>query len=236
MRAHDLKVIGVEALLRWHHPTQGLILPERFIPVAEETGLIDVIGLWVLQEACRQHARWRAEGLAGLTMAVNVAPRQLRSALLVEHVREAMACNGLGAGELELEITESAAMHDPELSIERLHALRKLGVSIAIDDFGTGYSSLAYLRRLPLQVLKLDRAFVADVESDSNDAAISIATLALAHGLGLRVIAEGVETVGQRDLMLAHDCDLLQGYLFGKPLPAEFWSEKWLAERDRLAE
>lgn len=235
VRANDLKVVGVEALLRWHHPTQGLILPERFIPVAEETGLIDVIGLWVLQEACGQHARWREEGLAGLTMAVNVAPRQLRSALLVEHVREAMARNGLGEGELELEITESAAMHDPELSIERLHALRKLGVSIAIDDFGTGYSSLAYLRRLPLQVLKLDRAFVAEVESDSNDAAISIATLALAHGLGLRVIAEGVETAGQRDLMLAHDCDLLQGYLFGKPQPAEFWSQKWLAERNRFA-
>ncbi|HRD33781.1 MAG TPA: EAL domain-containing protein [Rhodocyclaceae bacterium] len=236
VRAHDQKVMGVEALLRWQHPVHGLILPERFIPIAEETGLIDVIGLWVLQEACRQHACWRAEGFRGLSMAVNVAPRQLRSAQLVEQVRAAMADNGLGEGDLELEITESAAMHEPELSIERLHALRKLGVSIAIDDFGTGYSSLAYLRRLPLQVLKLDRAFVADVEADGNDAAISIATLALAHSLGLQVVAEGVETVGQRDLMVAHDCDLLQGYLFGRPRPASFWSEKWLAERDRAVD
>ncbi|QRJ65713.1 EAL domain-containing protein [Azospira restricta] len=222
-------VRGVEALIRWRHPERGLVPPLTFIPIAEETGAIEAIGAWVLEEACRQKAAWRAAGMPALRIAVNLSAQQLRSSTLVAQVRAAMEAYGIGPGELELEITESAAMEDPERAIGRLEALRGLGVELAIDDFGTGYSSLAYLKMLPIDTLKLDRAFVRDIETDENDAAISAATLALARNLGLKVVAEGVENEAQREFLSRHGCELLQGYLFGRPEPAAVWTERWQA-------
>lgn len=216
----DCRTCGFEALVRWRHPVQGLIPPLKFIPITEETGLIVALGAWVLDEACRQLAIWKTRGLAAGRMAVNLSAHQLRSPELVSQVRETMTRHGIGRGELELEVTESVAMDNPERAIGQLKALRAVGVELAIDDFGTGYSSLAYLKLLPIQTLKLDRAFVRDIETDENDAAISAATLALARNLGLKVVAEGVETETQRDFLAAHQCDILQGYLFSKPLPA----------------
>jgi diguanylate cyclase (GGDEF)-like protein/PAS domain S-box-containing protein len=215
------EIVGVEALVRWRHPRHGWVPPLKFIPVAEEAGLIEALGDWVLDAACGQLAAWKREGLGGLRMAVNLSARQLRSARLVEQVRACIERHGIGGAELELEITETAAMDDPERAIGQFEALRALGVRLAIDDFGTGYSSLAYLKNLPIQSLKLDRSFVRDIETDANDAAISAATVALAHTLGLEVVAEGVETPGQADFLArVHGCDILQGYLFGRPEPA----------------
>ena len=225
------RVHGVEALVRWHHPERGLIPPLKFIPIAEETGVIEALGAWVLDEACRQLAAWRTEGLTPLRMAVNLSAHQLRSPDLVAQVQATIARHGIRPGELELEVTESAAMNDPERAIAQLKALRDLGVELAIDDFGTGYSSLAYLKLLPIHTLKLDRAFVRDIETDENDAAISAATLALAHNLGLKVVAEGVETEAQRRFLTEHHCDYLQGYLFGKPEPASELSARWKKTR-----
>ena len=216
------RICGVEALIRWHHPQRGMLSPLIFIPIAEETGLIEPIGAWVLDEACRQLAAWREAGITGIRMAVNLSAHQLRASDLTELVRQTVARHALQEGELELEITESVAMTHPERAIGQLQALRALGVRLAIDDFGTGYSSLAYLKNLPIQTLKLDRSFVRDIETDANDAAICAATLALAHTLGLKVVAEGIETKAQHDfLSIVHRCDYLQGYLFGKPAPAD---------------
>jgi len=217
---HNSHVCGVEALVRWRHPERGLIFPLTFIPLAEETGLIEALGEWVLEEACRQLATWRAEGIKAMSVAVNLSAYQLRSPTLVERVGAIMLKHGIEEGELELEVTESAAMDNPEMAIGQLSALRRLGIRLAIDDFGTGYSSLAYLKLLPIQALKVDRTFVKDIESDANDAAICAATIALAHNLGLEVVAEGVETEAQREFLAEHKCDYLQGYLFSKPLPA----------------
>ncbi len=218
---NDGCVVGVEALVRWRHPRDGLVSPAVFIPVAEETGLILPLGEWVLDEACRQLRAWRDHGIDGLTMAVNLSAHQLHSPLLLSHVAQALVRHGLAGADLELEVTESVAMHDPDASIRQLRALRDLGVRLSIDDFGTGYSSLSYLKLLPIHTLKLDQSFVRDIETDSNDVAICTATIALAHSLGLAVIAEGVETEAQRQLLAAHRCDFMQGYLFSRPLPAE---------------
>jgi len=221
VRAHDHSMFGVEALARWHHPVLGDIPPLKFIPVAEESGLIEALGAWVLDEACRQLRLWQDQGIAGIRMAINLSAQQLRSPVLVESVDALLRRHGLKGNDLELEITESVAMENPERAIGQLQGLRDLGIQLAIDDFGTGYSSLAYLKRLPIQVLKLDRTFVRDIETDESDAEISAATLALAHNLGLKVIAEGVETEAQRDFLVRHQCDYLQGYLFSRPLAAE---------------
>jgi predicted signal transduction protein with EAL and GGDEF domain len=220
VRAADGRCFGVEALVRWRHPERGDVSPLQFIPIAEESGLIDILGTWVLEEACRQLGAWRRAGIGGLRMAVNLSAHQLRTQSLVRRVADALERHGLKGEDLELEITESAAMENPECAIDQLQALRELGVQLAIDDFGTGYSSLAYLKRLPIQVLKLDRSFVRDIEIDRSDADISAASLALAHNLGLKVVAEGVETPGQRDFLVRHGCDYLQGYLYSRPLPA----------------
>jgi diguanylate cyclase (GGDEF)-like protein/PAS domain S-box-containing protein len=225
--ARDGGVRGVEALARWRHPQHGMVPPLKFIPIAEEAGLIETLGAWVLEAACRQLAAWRAVGIDRVRMAVNLSAHQLRSSHLVGQVRDCIARYGLQPGDLELEVTESVAMENPERAVSQLQALRDLGVMLAIDDFGTGYSSLAYLKLLPIQVLKLDRAFVRDIETDANDAAISAATLALARSLGLAVVAEGVETAAQRDFLAAHGCDYLQGYLFGRPEPAATWTAAW---------
>ncbi|HMX15874.1 MAG TPA: EAL domain-containing protein [Rhodocyclaceae bacterium] len=223
----DGRTRGMEALLRWRHPRRGMVSPMTFIPIAEETGVIIPLGLWVLDEACRQLAAWRADGIVDLRVAVNLSAQQLRSPDLIDDVRNTLAKHGLGAGDLELEVTETTAMTDPERAIGQLKALRDLGVDLAIDDFGTGYSSLAYLKLLPIQTLKLDRAFVCDIETDDNDAAISGATVALAHSLDLRVVAEGIETEGQGAFLRHHGCDMLQGYLYGRPEPGTAWSERW---------
>ncbi len=218
--ARDGKIFGFEALARWHHPALGDIPPLKFISIAEESGQIEALGCWVLEEACRQLGAWRVEGIKGLRMAVNLSAQQLRSPGLVQFVDAVLKRHGLKGGDLELEITESVAMENPKRAIGQLQALRDLGIQLAIDDFGTGYSSLAYLKRLPIQVLKLDRTFVRDIETDPSDAEISAATLALAHNLGLTVVAEGVETEAQREYLLQHQCDFMQGYLFSKPLSA----------------
>ena len=217
----DGRCVGIEALARWNHPVLGEISPLKFIPIAEESGLIEALGSWVLDEACRQLSAWRADGIKSLRMAVNLSAQQLRSPGLVQSVDAVLKRHGLKGSDLELEITESVAMENPERAIGQLQALRDLGIQLAIDDFGTGYSSLAYLKRLPIQVLKLDRTFVRDIETDPSDAEISAATLALAHNLGLKVIAEGVETEAQRAYLILHQCDFMQGYLFSEPLPAE---------------
>jgi len=221
VRSEDNVISGFEALIRWRHPVHGLVPPDKFIPITEETGFIHSLGEWVLNEACRQLSEWRSKGYAIVPMAVNLSVKQLQSASLVELVSRIMKAHDIRRDELELEITETAAMHDPEFAVEQLTALRRLGVTLAIDDFGTGYSSLAYLKRLPIQTLKLDRTFVRDIEFNLNDAEICAATLALAHNLGLEVVAEGVETKNQQDFLLDHRCDYLQGYLFSRPVVAK---------------
>jgi diguanylate cyclase (GGDEF)-like protein/PAS domain S-box-containing protein len=210
---------SLEALLRWRHPEKGLILPGQFIPVAEESRLIIPLGKWVIEEACRQSAEWRDRYGIALPVSINVSMHQLYSIGLHDQVRALRDHYNLNEGSLRFEITESTAMDNPELAIEQLWRFRDAGIELAIDDFGTGYSSLAYLKKLPIHTLKLDRTFVDDISRDDNDEAISAATVALAHNLGLNVVAEGVETEAQQDFLIAHGCDFLQGYLYSHPLP-----------------
>jgi diguanylate cyclase (GGDEF)-like protein len=212
------RIVGVEALVRWRHPTQGVVPPLRFIPLAEETGMIEQIDLWVLGEACRQAASWRAQGLPPLRVSVNLSARQFQQAGLAARVRAALEHSGLPPSCLEIEITESTVMRDTEEAAGVLRSLKALGVALSIDDFGTGYSSLSYLKTFPLDVLKIDRSFVADVIFDANDAAITRAIIALAHSLNLEAVAEGVETPEQAAFLKENGCDELQGYLFSKPV------------------
>ncbi|NDP47822.1 MAG: EAL domain-containing protein [Sulfuriferula multivorans] len=214
-------IISLEALVRWQHPVKGLIPPDKFIPIAEETGFIEPLGLWVLNEALHQLALWRASGIATtVRMGINLSVHQLRMHALPETIGNLLVQHQLTPPDLELEITESAAMQNPQVTTEILGRLRAMGVELAIDDFGTGYSSLSYLKLLPIHRLKLDRSFVRDIEHDPNDAAICSATIAMAHSLSLSVVAEGVETHAQRDFLGTLGCDILQGYLFSRPLPA----------------
>jgi diguanylate cyclase (GGDEF)-like protein/PAS domain S-box-containing protein len=213
------RIIGAEALLRWHHPELGMVGPDRFIPIAEESGLIIPLGDWVLQRACTLLHAWRAPGLSHLRLAVNLSARQCHGPGLLPHLDRMLHSHGIDPALLELEITESAAMQDPERSRALLIELRSRGIKVAIDDFGTGYSSLSYLKLFEIDRIKIDRGFVKDIESDPNDAVIVAATIALAHSLGLEVIAEGVETEAQRDFLRAKLCDEAQGYLFARPLP-----------------
>ncbi|WP_296228954.1 EAL domain-containing protein [Ralstonia sp. UBA689] len=213
------RVCGLEALIRWIHPTRGLLPPAAFIPVAEESGLIVEIGNWVLAEAAHQRAEWHARGLGDeLTIAVNVSPLQFKRGTVLPALLKLQRQYGLGSGFLELEVTESMLMEGTERTIDDLTAIRQLGVRIAIDDFGTGYSSLAYLKRLPIDLIKIDRAFVKDIDRDSDDAAICSTVVVLAHNLGVKVCAEGVEDAVQAAFLTAHKCDALQGYYFSGPL------------------
>jgi diguanylate cyclase (GGDEF)-like protein/PAS domain S-box-containing protein len=216
----DQRLIGFEALIRWRHPAQGLVAPLVFIPMAEETGLINRIGEWVLSEACRQAQAWQDAGGPALRMAINLSPRQFRQRDLVDQVCRALAASLFEPSLLELEITEGAVMDSPEKAIVLLRRLREMGVRLALDDFGTGYSSLAYLKMLPFNRLKIDRSFVSDIGVDSSDTAIATATIALAHKLGLEVIAEGIETESQRAFLAAEGCEEGQGYHFSRPIPA----------------
>jgi len=217
----DGRLVGVEALVRWNHPQQGLVSPARFIPVAEETGLIVPLGEWVLRSACVQAKAWLDAGLPPLNLAVNLASRQFREHDLAERVAAILAETGYPAGRLELEITESAIMEQGEEAIAMLRQLKGLGVSIAIDDFGTGYSSLAYLKRFPVDKLKVDRGFIRDIPEDQNDMEIAATIIAMAKNLRLKVLAEGVETEAQLAFLQVHGCETYQGYLFSRPVPAE---------------
>lgn len=212
-------VLGVEALVRWQHPTEGLLLPGAFIPLAEETGLIVPIGDIVLRKACRQTRAWQDRGLPAMRVAVNVSARQFLENSLTSQVASALKSAGLDPRWLELELTESLIMRDVEGAIERMHELKKLGVSLAIDDFGTGYSSLSTLRRFPLSRLKIDRSFIADIPSKAGDMAITSAIVSLGRTLELEVVAEGVETEEQAHFLAGAGCETLQGFLFARPLP-----------------
>ncbi|MBU6504834.1 MAG: EAL domain-containing protein, partial [Betaproteobacteria bacterium] len=216
----DGTVIGVEALVRWQHPEQGLIPPDRFIPVAESTGLIIPLGNWVLDEACRQMAQWLREGRERWSMAVNLSTLQFSHASLVHVVETTLARHALPPHHLTLEITESTAMRDVTASLRILRQLHHMGVKISIDDFGTGYSSLLYLKRLPADELKIDRGFVRDLAHDADDAAIVSAIVALGRTLNLGIVAEGVETPEQKEFLTRLGCHMLQGYLLGRPVPA----------------
>ncbi|MCE1114463.1 MULTISPECIES: putative bifunctional diguanylate cyclase/phosphodiesterase [Pseudomonas] len=226
--------IGAEALLRWEHPQHGLMLPDRFIGLAEKTGLIIPIGEWVLGEACRQMRQWLGEGRENWRIAVNLSAIQFCHAGLVDSVAQALAANGLPANRLTLEITETTAMRDADASLMVLQRLSDMGVDLSIDDFGTGYSSLMYLKRLPANELKIDRGFVRDLEQDSDDAAIVSAIVALGQALGLRIVAEGVETDRQQDFLTRLGCDSLQGYLLGQPVPAEQFISRLDARREQV--
>ncbi|MPS49449.1 EAL domain-containing protein [Methylobacillus sp.] len=214
------RIIGMEALVRWNHPEWGMVHPEKFIRVAEECNLVIPLGEWVLCEACRQISQWSRQGLEAVCISVNISARQLKSRYLFTLIDNLMMTHQIKPGMLELEITESAVMDDPEQTIPRMKELKNKGVALAIDDFGTGYSSLSYLKLLPLTRLKIDRSFVKDIETDPNDAAICAATIALARTLGLGLVAEGVETEAQLEYLRAQGCDSAQGYYFSKPLPA----------------
>jgi diguanylate cyclase (GGDEF)-like protein/PAS domain S-box-containing protein len=215
------QIIGTEALLRWQHPTKGLIAPDIFIPVAEVTGLIVPIGHWIINEACQQLARWNAEGFNNLTMAINLSARQFFQKDLLTTIKDAIAESGVLASNIEFEITESMMMMNIEETIDTLHQIKSLDVQLSIDDFGTGYSSLSYLKRFPLNKLKIDKSFIDGLPNDLDDLAIVQAIIGIAHSLNLIVIAEGVETAQQYDILTQHDCNEVQGYFLSKPLTSE---------------
>jgi EAL domain-containing protein (putative c-di-GMP-specific phosphodiesterase class I) len=218
----DGRVVGFEALLRWWHPRLGLVMPDRFIPMAESTGLIVPIGRWVLDTACATAAQWQ-EGnpAAPMTMAVNVSARQLASDDIIHDVSDALSSSGLDPARLVLEMTESALVADPDATAQRLRVLKSLGPSIAIDDFGIGFSSLSYLRQFPVDILKIDRSFVETITEDGALPPIVRGLLDLGHTLNMEIVAEGIELDVQRTWLRDQNCGLGQGYLFSRPLPAE---------------
>jgi predicted signal transduction protein with EAL and GGDEF domain len=233
----DLKtgqIVGMEALIRWKHPELGMVPPNRFIGVAEDTGLIVPIGAWVMRTACAQNKAWQDAGLGRLRVAVNLSARQFSAAELLAGIEQVLTDTGLDPSCLELELTESLFMSDVTPAVELLHRMKSLGIQLSIDDFGTGYSSFSYLSRFPIDVLKIDRSFVNDITIDANDAAIVASIIALAHNLRLSVIAEGVETAEQLDYLRHQGCDEMQGYYFSRPLPAHEF-EQLLRQRRSLA-
>ena len=222
------KVTSAEALIRWNSPMTGLVPPDRFIPLLEETGLIYEVGRWVLRKAIEDYLRWRAAGLSAVRIAVNVSPLQLRNINFIDEIKEVIALDPHAAAGLELEITESVIMHDVERNIISLQAIRALGITIAIDDFGTGFSSLSYLATLPVDTLKIDRAFVIDMTAGSQGLSLVSTIINLAHALKLKVVAEGVETEEQLRLLRLLNCDEIQGFLFSKPVPADTFENNFL--------
>ena len=215
------RVVGTEALIRWRHPSMGTVRPDRFIALAEETGLIVPIGVWVLQTACRQNRRWQRDGLGPLRIAVNLSARQFAEPDLLATVERVLLETGLPPASLEIELTESMMMADVEAAIHTMECLKRMGVKLSIDDFGTGYSSLQYLKRLPVDVLKIDRSFVQDMLGSADGAALVEAIISLAHGLRMHVIAEGVETIEQLDFLRGSGCDEVQGYVYSRPQTGE---------------
>ena len=228
------RLMGAEALLRWLDPEEGLISPARFIPVAESSGVIGPLGLWVLGEACRQGQQWRTAGLPDLTIAVNVSLHQFLLTDLVGATNQVLAESCFPAEFLELEITESALAEKPEDALAVLTRLRELGLRLAIDDFGTGYSSLAHLKRFPLDLLKIDQGFIRDIPHSADDMTISSSVIALGHAMGLKVLAEGVETREQLAFLQEKGCDYFQGYLCSRPVPAEDFTRLLEKARDGL--
>jgi EAL domain-containing protein (putative c-di-GMP-specific phosphodiesterase class I) len=216
----------VEALLRWNHPQRGMVAPGEFIPALEDSGLILPVGEWVMEEAAAQLRAWQAEGLQPVPVAVNLSAKQFRRRDLDALIRRTLAAAGVSASLIELEITESCLMDDPEDAVRLLASLRGAGLRISVDDFGTGYSSLSYLTRLPLNALKIDRSFVRDAVSSGEAASIVRAVIDMAHNLGFTVIAEGVESAEQMAFLKRHGCDLGQGYLFDRPMPAASLAER----------
>jgi EAL domain-containing protein (putative c-di-GMP-specific phosphodiesterase class I) len=213
-------IAGVEALIRWRHPDRGMVSPASFIPLAEEIGLIGEIGRWVLWTACRQQVAWSAKGL-DLSIAVNLSGVQFHQSSLLEMIAGVVKETGAAPAKIELELTESIAMQQADSAVSVFRQLKAMGFRLSIDDFGTGYSSLAYLKRFPLDTLKIDRAFVKDLAEGSDHAAIPLAIIAMAHGLNLHVLAEGVETQEQLAILREHGCDAIQGYLFSQPLSSD---------------
>jgi EAL domain-containing protein (putative c-di-GMP-specific phosphodiesterase class I) len=218
----SFRAVGAELLLRWMHPERGLISPAQFIPLLEESGMIVPVGMWVLQAACEQLRTWQGSAQTrDLTLAVNVSAKQFRQPDFVARIQRVLLETGAKPSHLKLELTESIVLENVESTIARMRELKLLGVSFSMDDFGTGYSSLQYLKQLPLDQIKIDRSFVRDIASDVNDAAIVQTIIAMSDALALNVIAEGVETVAQREFLEKHGCHAYQGFLFGKPLPLE---------------
>jgi EAL domain-containing protein (putative c-di-GMP-specific phosphodiesterase class I) len=230
----DGAIAGVEALIRWRHPEHGLIGPSQFVAFAEETGLIVPIGEWVLRRACEQTRAWQAEGLRAVPVAVNMSARQCESADLDSVIARTLRETGLSAEMLELEITESISMANPEQSVPLMRRLKDTGVSLSIDDFGTGFSNLSYLKRFPVDRLKIDLSFIREITTDPGSLAISEAIITMSHRLNLEVVAEGVETAGQLKLLRDRHCDMVQGYHFSPPVTAEAFAGL-LREGRRLA-
>ena len=227
------KVIAAEALIRWRHKKHGLVPPIRFIPLAEETGLIQLLGKYVLEQAIKKTSSWNQQGY-NLSVGINLSARQFMQPDLVEQIELLIQQYGINPGKIDLEITETIAMQDAENSISKMHHLKELGVKLSMDDFGTGYSSLSYLHRFPLDVLKIDRSFVKDILGGSDEGAIARAVIAMAHSMNLKVIAEGVETEEQFEFLKSHGCEVVQGYLISRPLPADEF-EIFLSKQDNLA-
>ena len=218
------EIVGMEALARWLHPQFGMVSPSVFIPLAEETGLIGPIGAWVLHEACRQNKAWQDEGLPPLRGAVNLSERQFWQRDIADVVAKTLAETGLASRFLELEITESMLMQDVNATIGIMQQLKKIGISFSLDDFGTGHSSLSYLKRFPIETLKIDQSFVRDIPHDKDDSAIVAAIIAMSSALGIKVIAEGVETPEQFAFLCTQKCTSMQGYYFSKPLPSDMFA------------
>jgi EAL domain-containing protein (putative c-di-GMP-specific phosphodiesterase class I) len=248
IEAASLKVIGVEALVRWQHPTRGLLFPNHFISLAEETGLIIPLGEWVLRTACLQARKWQDAGIAPWRIGVNLSPRQFQQRDLYEMIHRILSETGLKPKYLSLEITEGVIMKDVDHAIETLARLKKIGVHISIDDFGTGYSSLSYLKHLPIDMLKIDRSFVMEIPASPDDMAIVTAVISMAHSLNIKVLAEGVQSGEQKTFLQASRCDELQGYFFSHPMEADalpkmnykgaecseiapIWLDKWVSAR-----
>ena len=217
----DNKLIGMEALLRWKHPEKGMISPGDFIPLAEETGLIEPIGEWVLEAACTQNKKWQDAGYPPVKVSVNMSVRQFSKKNVAEMISDILKKTGLSPEYLGIEITESIIMQDVKSTIAKLKKLHDMGICLSIDDFGTGYSSLSYLKLFPINFLKIDRSFVFNITSDSTDAAIATSIILLAHSMNLKVVAEGVETEEQLELLRQQGCDYVQGFFFSKPVAAE---------------
>jgi EAL domain-containing protein (putative c-di-GMP-specific phosphodiesterase class I) len=230
---HTGKLTGVEALLRWERPEYGLIPPGDFVPLLEDTGLIVPVGEWVLAEACRQVAAWRASGRDPVSIAINISARQFATRNLGEIIKRVLDVHKADPRFIELELTESMLMVNTEEAVRTLEYLKSLGLRLSIDDFGTGYSSLSYLKRFPIDALKIDRSFIDEITTDADDATITRAVIGMAHNLGLKVVAEGVETKEQIAFLSANGCDEAQGFYFARPQPARE-AAKWMRQGGRL--
>lgn len=222
------KIVGAEALVRWQHRELGIVMPSKFVPLAEETGLIIGLGEWVIHTVCQQHKVWQEKGLPQLRIAINISGQHFKRGDLITTIKDAVKTAGISYSNLEMELTESIIMQNASTTVAMLAELKSLGTNIAIDDFGTGYSSLSYLKHFPVSTIKIDRCFVEEITTDKHDAAISLAIIELSHSLGLKVIAEGVETQAQFDFLKESGCDQMQGYLFSPPVPPEEFERLFL--------